>query len=97
MSKQPTKQPSKQPEVPVNEVAKLFGVMIGLALAPIFALVVGAGMGLLVMWSFGGVLADGLNVIFNTARFHSKDIFYIIVTLFFLKNVMFANVNVDQK
>ena len=65
-------------------IASVVGVAVFcgiLLVAPVFAVAVGYIAGLAVMWVFGGIVTEGLNILFGTPRFAPNHIPLICATL----------------
>lgn len=62
-------------------VTAMFVVVLALFITPIIYIGFGYLGGVVVKWFFGGLVADGLNTIFGTDRFHPNQIPMITATL----------------
>lgn len=57
-----------------NYYVEIISTIIAMFIALILVFLAGAISGLALKWIFGGLVVDGLNLIFNTTRFSADEI-----------------------
>ena len=57
-----------------NYYVEIISTIIAMFIAPILVFLTGVVSGLILKWIVGGFVVDGLNLIFNTARFSADKL-----------------------
>lgn len=78
-------------------VAALFVIAVALFITPLIYVSFGYLGGLIIKWVFGGVLIDGLNILFGTDRFTPPIIPYVTATLAVIGGYFRSSVTNNKK